>query len=147
MVIRRFLTKILNERGQDLMEYAVTLPIFAFIMFGIFDLGRVVYYYSAMQNAAREGARYGIVNPYNTTEIMDLVKERAIGVHQGDLSVSVSWNCEVVDVDVDFYFKPITPLIGRFFPPNGDVSISTGSELQRERFDLDGGDSVCYTTP
>ena len=144
MVNKRFLTKIFGERGQELMEYAITLPIFVFIVFGIFDLGRVVYYYSAMQNSAREGARYGVVNPY-TNAIPDLVKARSIGVHQSNLSVSISWNCEVVNVDVDYYFQPVTPLIGRLFPPDRDVNISTGSELQRERFDLDGDDSHCYT--
>ena len=146
MVNRRFFSKIVNERGQELVEYAIVLPIFAFIVIGIFDLGRVVYYYSAMQNAAREGARYGVVNPH-TNGIPDLVKARSIGVHQSDLSVSVSWNCEVVNVDVDYTFTPVTPLMGRLFPPDGDVNISTGSELQRERFDLAGEDAICYTTP
>ena len=144
MVIRRVFTKIIKENGQDLMEYAITVPIFALIMFGIFDLGRVVYYYSAMQNAAREGARFGVVNPHNTNQVIDRVKERSIGVDQDDLSVSVSWTCELVDVNVDFYFKPVTPLMGRLFPPNGDINISTGSELQRERFILNAEDSGCY---
>lgn len=144
MVKRSFFSKLVSERGQELVEYAIALPIFAFIVIGIFDLGRVVYYYSAMQNSAREGARYGVVNPH-TNGIPDLVKTRSIGVHQSNLSVSVLWNCEVVNVDVDYDFQLVTPLIGRLFPPDGEVNISTGSELQRERFDLDGDDSHCFT--
>ena len=144
MVTKRYLAKIIKENGQDLMEYAIIFPIFAIIMFGIFDLGRVVYYYSAMQNAAREGARYGVVNPYKTNQVIDRVKDRSIGVEQDELSVSVSWNCELVDVTVDFKFKPVTPLIGRLFPPDGDININTGSELQRERFNLNAEDSGCY---
>ena len=152
MVIRKFFSKIINENGQDLVEYAFTFMWFAFIMFMIFDLGRLVYYYSAMQNAAREGARYGVVNPRNisqipTNQIIAMVKARSLGLDQNDISVSVSWSCEIVNVHVDFYFKPVTPAVGRLFPPNGDVNISTGSELQRERFDLAGEDAICYTTP
>ena len=39
-----------------MVEFAITLPILALLVFAIFDLGRVVYFYSSMQNAAREGA-------------------------------------------------------------------------------------------
>ncbi len=48
-----------RERGQALVEFAVILPIFLLIVFGVFDVGRAVYVNSVLSQAAREGARLG----------------------------------------------------------------------------------------
>jgi Flp pilus assembly protein TadG len=39
------------------VEFALVLPIFAIVLFGIIDLGRYVYTANALSNGAREGAR------------------------------------------------------------------------------------------
>jgi Flp pilus assembly protein TadG len=51
-----------RQQGQALAEFAIVIPIFLLILFGIFDVGRAVYAYSSVTNAAREGARLAIVN-------------------------------------------------------------------------------------
>lgn len=50
-----------NLRGQALVEVAIVLPLFIFLMLGIVDGARYVFLRSAMSNAAREAARVGIV--------------------------------------------------------------------------------------
>jgi Flp pilus assembly protein TadG len=60
-------------RGQELLEYALILPFFLMLAFGIIDLGLAAYSYSALQNAAREGARYAIVNACNDAGTITLV--------------------------------------------------------------------------
>jgi Flp pilus assembly protein TadG len=50
-----------RTRGQALTEFALVLPIFVIVIFGIIDLGRYVFTANAMSNAAREGARIGSV--------------------------------------------------------------------------------------
>lgn len=50
-----------RERGQALTEMALTLPILLLVILGIMDFGRMVFLYSQIANAAREGARYGSV--------------------------------------------------------------------------------------
>lgn len=52
-----------GERGQDLAEFAVALPVLLLLLLGIIEFGILVYSYNAISNAAREGARYGIVHP------------------------------------------------------------------------------------
>ena len=44
--------------GQGLVELALTLPIFLLLMYGIFELGRAIFMYSAVLNASRDAARY-----------------------------------------------------------------------------------------
>jgi len=50
------------SRGQALVEFAIVIPIFLALLFGIVDLGRVVWANNSLANAAREAARYAIVH-------------------------------------------------------------------------------------
>src|SRR6188472_2359657 len=45
------------SRGQSLVEFAMVLPILLLVVFGVFDVGRLVYTNSVLSQAAREGAR------------------------------------------------------------------------------------------
>ena len=50
-----------RSRGQALAEFALVVPIFLIVLFGIIDLGRYVYTWNALNQAARESARAGSV--------------------------------------------------------------------------------------
>ncbi len=49
------------SRGQALVEFALVVPIFLLIVFGLVDVARLVYLNSTISQAAREGARVGSV--------------------------------------------------------------------------------------
>lgn len=51
-----------SGRGQTLAEFAIILPIAILLLLAVFDLGRAVFLYNGLTNAAREGARLAIVN-------------------------------------------------------------------------------------
>lgn len=51
----------LNERGAVAAEFALLLPLLLIILFGIIDFGMMMYSREIVTNAAREGARAGIV--------------------------------------------------------------------------------------
>ncbi|MDH4341849.1 MAG: pilus assembly protein [Nitrospira sp.] len=51
----------LNERGVVAAEFALLLPVFLLILFGIIEFGMMMYGREIVTNAAREGARAGIV--------------------------------------------------------------------------------------
>ncbi|TAK02453.1 MAG: pilus assembly protein [Chloroflexota bacterium] len=48
--------------GQALTEFALVIPIFLLVLYGIIEFGRYVYTVQVLNNAAREGARYAIVH-------------------------------------------------------------------------------------
>lgn len=53
---------LVRERyGQGLVEFALVLPVFLFILFGLIDTGRYVYLNAVLSQAAREGARVASV--------------------------------------------------------------------------------------
>jgi Flp pilus assembly protein TadG len=50
------------QRGQGLAEFALVFPIIVLLLVGVFDIGRAVYAYTSIANAARQGARVAAVN-------------------------------------------------------------------------------------
>ena len=53
-----------HEKGVAAVELAIVLPLLTFLLLTIVDLGLVLREYQALQNAAREGARFSI-HPLN----------------------------------------------------------------------------------
>jgi Flp pilus assembly protein TadG len=53
-----------GERGQAVIEFALTLPLLLLTVMGIFDFGLMFQKYEAVTNAAREGARIGVLPGY-----------------------------------------------------------------------------------
>ena len=51
----------LNERGVAAAEFALVLPVLLLILFGTIEFGMMMYGREIVTNAAREGARAGIV--------------------------------------------------------------------------------------
>jgi len=48
-------------RAQDLIEFALVFPVLMLLLFGVIDFGRIFHVLIAISNAAREGARYGVI--------------------------------------------------------------------------------------
>lgn len=115
--------------GQTLVEFALILPIFLFLLIIIFDFGRAVYYYNAIHNAAREGARYGVIHP--SASDYPYIEQRAIdyaiGLGLSDISVTVSPGTPefvgnvsnpTIKVIVHYCFAPVTPFVEEFVKSN-----------------------------
>jgi hypothetical protein len=53
-----------RSRGQSLVEFALILPIFLLMLFGLVDMGLYVYMNSTLSQATREAARVASVEAY-----------------------------------------------------------------------------------
>ena len=51
-----------RSAGQGLMEFALVLPLIVFLVTGAVDMGRAVFAYNTLAEAARHGARVAAVN-------------------------------------------------------------------------------------
>ncbi|MEA2674722.1 MAG: hypothetical protein QOI92_1914 [Chloroflexota bacterium] len=51
-----------QARGQSLVEFALIFPIIILLIAGFFEIGRAVFAYNMIANAARQGARVATVN-------------------------------------------------------------------------------------
>lgn len=50
----------MTQRGQSMVEFALSSVVLLLLVSGLVDIGRAIYVSEALSNAAREGARHGI---------------------------------------------------------------------------------------
>lgn len=67
-------SRLANERGQALLETAVTLPLVLFVAVSIFEFGRAYQTYQIITNAAREGARIAVLPSTSNTDVQSRVQ-------------------------------------------------------------------------
>ncbi|MFW6136380.1 MAG: TadE/TadG family type IV pilus assembly protein [Chloroflexota bacterium] len=80
-----------HPAGQSLVEFALILPILILIVLGIVDFGHAFATRANLVNAAREGARYGMVNPTDAAGICGRVVETASLAHPELSMITVSY--------------------------------------------------------
>jgi Flp pilus assembly protein TadG len=113
------------ENGQTLVEWALVLPVLLLMILGVMDLGRAVYYNSVVYNAAREGARYGIIHPCSENDIKSAVMQKAVATNISDSDININYvpieyKCtdfpketpDKISVEVSSNFIPVTPFVG-----------------------------------
>lgn len=122
------LTHHKSQRGQSIIELALTFPILLLILSGILDLGRIYYTHIALEDAAGEAALYLALNPQCANEAEGepcqnpnnaTFRARNAG------SQEVNWDRvniivdrppvfgvgDTVAITVEYPFQPITPII------------------------------------
>jgi Flp pilus assembly protein TadG len=65
-----------HDRGAEAVEFALVVPIFLLLVFGIVDFGYMINHDTMVNNASREGAREGALNP--TTNDIKCTVRRAL---------------------------------------------------------------------
>jgi len=60
-----------GQRGQSLVEFAFVLPIIVLVIASFIELGRAVFAWNTIANAARQGARVAAVNQLSDTPDCD----------------------------------------------------------------------------
>jgi Flp pilus assembly protein TadG len=136
-MLRRSRTR---RRGQALAEFALVFPIAMLILIAVFDVGRAVFAYNGLTNAAREGARLAAVNQ-DVTLIKQRVQEMTFGTSITNLAsptfvrffregptltpvtanavcpaASMAVGCVAV-VNAESDWSAITPIIGQIIGP------------------------------
>ena len=60
---------IKNERGQSLVELAISITILIFLLAGAVEFGMAFFQFVQLRDAAQEGALYGSTNPNSVSAI------------------------------------------------------------------------------
>jgi Flp pilus assembly protein TadG len=99
-----------RQRGQAIVEFAFASMVFLMIVFGTIDFGRAIFMSADLHNAAREGARYGKVNPADTSGIQTMVQDKS-KLSNVTVNVSCTGSCKSGDtmtVTVSMPFQAVT---------------------------------------
>ena len=73
-MFRKLFRKNRSNRGQNLLEFAMVIPLLLIMFMGIFDFGWVLHKQITMDNATRAAARRGAVGE-TTPTLTQLVKD------------------------------------------------------------------------
>jgi Flp pilus assembly protein TadG len=96
--------RLASEGGAEIIELALVTPIFALLIAGMFDFGFLFRNWEVVTNAAREGARVGILPDYvcgdGTSDVEDRVDQymAAAGITDTD-SYTVDVDTTAVETD------------------------------------------------
>ena len=66
--------KTKSERGQSLVELAISITILVFLLAGAVEFGMVFFQFVQLRDAAQEGALYGSLHPDESAEIIARVQ-------------------------------------------------------------------------
>jgi Flp pilus assembly protein TadG len=72
-----------SEKGAELIEFALVAPLLILLFAAIVDFGNMFRSFEVVTNAAREGARVGVLPSYTEPDILDRVDDylRAAGLN------------------------------------------------------------------
>lgn len=108
-----------GETAQSLVEFSLLLPIFLVLVMSVCDFGWALRTYIQITNAAREGARVGVVCPGGNataaqTQMTNAVVDKSNGILTST-NVTPTAPCSTgqdVVVTVAYDYAYITPLAG-----------------------------------
>lgn len=128
-------TELLNEKGAVAVEFALVIPIFLMLVFGIVEFGRAFNIQVSLSEAARETARYTAIHSNDADFSFD--DARAVGISAApsvaleasniEIAYSDGATCEAGDsvlVSLQIVTPYLTPLPGLIpgVPANLDIS-------------------------
>ena len=100
-----------RRRGMTTVETALVLSVFCMLLFGVFEYSRFLYMLHVANNAARDGARYAVVNldkpsTFDTTDYTDNAGTKFVNIKDytkarlggGDRQLD-GYDCAVYAVD------------------------------------------------
>lgn len=133
----------LDARGQSLVEFALIFPVMMLLLVALFDVGRLVFAYTDVTNAARTGVRVAIVDQTaNKAHDTTIAQATSLGLTSGDVTVTylkndLSGTCAtpyvigcLARVNAQFQWQAITPIIGNLIGP---MTVRTQTTMPIER--------------
>jgi Flp pilus assembly protein TadG len=118
-----------RRRGQALAEFALVLPIFLALIFGVIEAGRFIFHYEVLNNATREGVRYAIIHGENSADPIGPGDEAVMESVISDATFSLVGQIDTVtlvysgpngatnkrgsnvEVGVTFTYSPLMPVL------------------------------------
>jgi Flp pilus assembly protein TadG len=126
-----------DRRGSAVVEFAVVAPVFFLFIFGMIEYGRMVMVQQILTNAAREGARVGILDNSTQSDVDTAVDRYLTAANINGSTTTVTPNPpssatsgNPVTVTVSVGFNQVSWLPSPFFL--GGKTLSYTATMRRE---------------
>jgi Flp pilus assembly protein TadG len=132
-----------SERGAELIEFAIVVPLLILMLAAIMDFGMLFRSYEVVTNAAREGARVGVLPGYANADVTSRVDQYMVAagltgtytVNVANVSVTTTANTFAAkSVTVNYTYQPfiLAPVSALFGGSFGAVPLIAGSVMRTE---------------
>ena len=125
MMNKRFFSHS-TERGQSLVEFAISLTVMMMLLAGAVEFGIALFQFVQLRDAAQEGALYGSIHPGDDANIMARVRTASpspIDLYDPDVTIVITYpngapHCEGKGIQVNVSYPHqismpfISPIIG-----------------------------------
>ncbi len=121
--------RCLRQAGQATVELALSMGVLLLVLLAALDFGRAFFSYVAIVNAAREGARSGVMTA-NPATIEPAVRQEVQGnnLDPARLTVQYTWggSGQPLVVTVHYRFQLVTT---SFLPMPSELDMSTATTM------------------
>jgi Flp pilus assembly protein TadG len=142
-----------STKGQAMLEFLMVAPLFFFLIFAVFDFGRLFLVQMEVDNAVQEAGRFAstgnhLPDPKNpgqylsrVNSIIATLQQAAFGYQVANIKISSLWGGQgsaggpgdTVTVSVSTNLKLMTPIVARGFP-NGMYTFTSSAIFKNEPF-------------
>lgn len=127
-----------DRRGAATVEFALVVPIFILLLFGMIEFGRMVMIQQVIVNASREGARRAVFEGTSIEEVKDIVETYMTASHvpvdRDDIEVSsdpgTTPTGDPIMVRIWVPYENVSWLPGAMFL--GDQRLTASSVMRKE---------------
>jgi Flp pilus assembly protein TadG len=95
-----FLCHSMSQRGQSLVEFALSSVVLLLLVGGLVDIGRAIYTSEALSSAAREGARHGVW--------FDAARQSNPGLYDAEIKAAVDAELATISIPASVLKNPGT---------------------------------------
>jgi len=146
-----------QRAGQATVEFALVLPLFVLLAFGVIDFGRLFFTQMTVQHAMREAGRFAVAGNHlddpkhpgkdlsRVDSIIQVAQNAATGIDVSGIHISsleggdhgpsrAGGPGDTVTISITVNLKLITPIIGQFFSPDGVYTFTASTTFKNEPF-------------
>ena len=129
--MKAFKKVIIKQKGQALVEFALVLPLFIILVFGVIEFGHLLMTYNVLTGAAREGVRVAAVTAPDPSQVQNAAQNllSASNISGAIITVTGPNASREVIVTVQFNY---TPLTGSIIPGIGPFQLTRSSTMRWE---------------
>jgi Flp pilus assembly protein TadG len=131
-----------EDRGQELVEFALSLPLLLLLLFGIIESGLIYLSYNSITNAAREGAHYGTISPANEGPSTCAAPSGAIGsqavcrfvigLDPAQVTYRATQSEQTMALQVTYRYVFTSGLMSRAFGGSPTLTLTANSTMHKE---------------
>jgi Flp pilus assembly protein TadG len=131
-----------EDRGQDLVEFALSLPLLLLLLFGIMESGLIYLSFNTITNAAREGAHFGAISPANEGPSTcaapsgaigsQAVCRFAIGLDPAQLTYRATRSGQTGALQVTYRYAFVSGMISEAFGGSPTLTLTANSAMRVE---------------